>query len=391
MVYAPPNVENREFGFVEFDEQGMMRHIGFKSESELKAFLKRMAPSNAYYSCAYYQYPDAAMDAKGWMGADLIFDIDADHIPTPCGKVHDEWTCANCGFIGKGLTPEKCPVCGGEKFDVKTWPCEECLNSAKTEAVKLLDILQHDFGFSENEIHIFFSGHRGYHIHIENETVKTLDAVARKEIVDYVCGLGLDTGFQGSAGKKPGKTRLPSSPRLDDLGWRGRLAKKMYGFVLNAKQEDYVRLGLKKNVIEVILLNANAILKSWDGVGPYSAVKGVGVETWRRIVEFCVESLSAKVDTVVTTDIHRLIRLTGALHGKTGLKKVEFPISDIETFDPFLSAVAFKKGTVSVFVSDAPKFRLGDEVFGPFKNQRVELPTATAVLLICKNRAEAVE
>jgi len=391
MAYAPPNVENREFGFLKFDEQGMIRHLGFKSESELKAFLRRTVPSNAYYSCAYYQRPDAVMDGKGWIGADLIFDIDADHIPTPCGKVHDEWTCCDCGFVGKGLTSEECPVCGGQKFNVKTWPCEECLNSAKAEAVKLLDMLQHDFGFSENEIHIFFSGHRGYHIHIENETVKTFDAVARKEIVDYVCCTGLDAGFCDLNDKRPRMVRFPSTLRLDDLGWRGRLARGVYDFVLKAEENDYKRIGLDKKTIEILRRNTKLILKNWDDVGPYKATRDVGFETWRKIVESRVDILSAKVDTVVTIDIHRLIRLTGTLHGKTGLRKIEFPISTIETFDPFLSAVAFKKGTVSVFVSDAPEFRLGNEIFGPFKNQRVELPTAAAVLLICKNRAEVVE
>jgi DNA primase small subunit len=52
-------------------------------------------------------------------------------------------------------------------------------------------MLTNDFGFSENEIHTYFSGHRGYHIHVENEAVKSLDSMARKEIVDYVCGIGL--------------------------------------------------------------------------------------------------------------------------------------------------------------------------------------------------------
>jgi hypothetical protein len=79
------------------------------------------------------------------------------------------------------------------------------------------------------------------------------------------------------------------------------------------------------------------------------------------------------------------------LHGKTGLKKVEFPISKIEDFDPFESAVAFKKGAATVFVSDAPKFKLDGEIFGPYRNQRVELPMAAAMLLVCKGRAEVVE
>ena len=52
-------------------------------------------------------------------------------------------------------------------------------------------MLDDDFGFSLNELHVFFSGHRGYHVHVEDEAVRSLDAMARKEIVDYVTGLGI--------------------------------------------------------------------------------------------------------------------------------------------------------------------------------------------------------
>jgi hypothetical protein len=41
-----------------------------------------------------------------------------------------------------------------------------------------------------------------------------------------------------------------------------------------------------------------------------------------------------------------------------------------------------------VFVSDVPEFRLGENMFGPYKRKTVELPTAAAILLICKGRAE---
>jgi DNA primase small subunit len=351
-----------------------------------------MIPSDVYYSIAYYDQPDAAdMNAKGWVGADLVFDIDADHLQTPCNKVHDEWSCVKCGFVGRGAAPEKCPVCGGEKFDESTWACEVCLASAKAETIKLLDMLMQDFGFLKDEIRVSFSGHRGYHVHVETEAVKTLDTVARKEIVDYVCGLGLDTGFPSSNEKIQGKTSLPNSPRLNDSGWRGRLARGVYDFILDAQEEDFKNIGLEKKTIGTLMKNRNAILRSWDDVGPYRAVKNVGPETWRRIVTSRTDSLTAHVDTVVTTDTHRLIRLAGTLHGKTGLKKVEFPISEIEGFDPFKSAVAFKKGTVTVFVSNAPQFRLGDEAFGPYDKCRVELPTAAAILLIRRGRAEVVK
>jgi DNA primase small subunit len=179
-------------------------------------------------------------------------------------------------------------------------------------------------------------------------------------------------------------------PKINDFSWRGRIAKGVYDFISNAKEEDFKSVGLKKNIAEALSRNRDMILKSLEGAGPSGAIKGVGFENWRKIVEFCLKNQSAKIDTVVTTDTHRLIRLANTLHSKTGLKKVEFPMSAIDAFDPFESAVAFKIGTVSVFVSDAPEFRLGDETFGPYKNQKVELPTAAVVLLICKGRAEVL-
>jgi DNA primase small subunit len=94
---------------------------------------------------------------------------------------------------------------------------------------------------------------------------------------------------------------------------------------------------------------------------------------------------------VVTTDVHRLIRANGTLHGKTGLLKVEFPVNELDSFDPFMGAVAFKKGTVQVVVSDAPQFTLRGKTFGPYKNQKAEVSTAAAVLLILKGRAKLAE
>ena len=133
------------------------------------------------------------------------------------------------------------------------------------------------------------------------------------------------------------------------------------------------------------------MLKSWKGKGPWGVIKDVGVESWRKMAQRGAEKQSAKIDTVVTTDVHRLIRLGNTLHGKTGLRKVKVPITGIEHFDPFKSAVAFKIGTVPVMVSDAPQFRLGDETYGPYQGETVELPTAVALLLLCKERAKMVE
>jgi DNA primase small subunit len=378
------SIERREFGFATF-EGWMLRHKSFDAKKELLSFLGDCVPRDAYFSCAYYEDPLAEMERKGWLGADLIFDIDADHIPTSCDKVHDQWTCGNCGFSGKGIVPANCPICGGEKFDESTWPCEVCLASAKYETVKLLDILMKDFGFSDKELRVFFSGHRGYHVHVEHEAVMNLDSIARKEIVDYVSGLGLDNPFFGPAEKG---SKMPS---VTDPGWRGRIARGMNEFVAEAEAEDYRDIGLKGNVPETLVKSRTAILKNLNESRSWEAIKGVGPETWKRIIEHCVTSQSANIDTVVTTDTHRLIRLGSTLHGKTGLKKTEFPVSTIEGFDPFKSAIAFKKGTATILISDAPEFRLDDQTFGPYKNQKIELPMAAAVLLVCRKRAEVTE
>ena len=386
VVPSPPSLGQRELGFLLFKERVMVRHRMFARINDLQAFLGDAIPSDVYRSCAYYEDPEAEMDKKGWLGADLVFDIDADHIPTPCNKIHDQWTCNKCGFSGKGITPEACPICEGQKFNTKTWACDQCLEAAKTETVKLIDMLSVDFGFSDEEMHAFFSGHRGYHVHVENEAVKTLDTMARKEIVDYVTGLGLAV-FSAEAKGRSRRRRRSRSFSLHDFGWNKRLKLGLRNFISKATKEDLANAGIKRNY-SVILENKELILKRCVDEGRWSSVKGVSVGTWRKLVEYVKDLESSKIDTVVTTDTHRLIRMNGTLHGKTGLKKIEFPLKRLEDFDPFDEAVAFKEGEVKVNISDVPKFRLGGNVFGPYRNQTVEVPTAVAVLLICKRRAE---
>jgi DNA primase small subunit len=388
VIPSPSLLDQRELGFLLFKERIMLRHQCFESVSDLKSFLIKDVPSDVYHSCAYYENPEADMDKKGWLGADLVFDIDADHIPTSCNKVHDEWACSKCGFSGKGITPEMCPICAGQKFDTKIWACELCLESAKEETAKLIDMLEKDFGFAPQETRVFFSGHRGYHVHIENEAVKTLDFMARKEIVDYVSGLGLSI-LDEQARDRSRKRRGSRVFSLHDFGWNKRLKLGLQKFLMNATKEDLKNAGIKGYA--AILENREAILKRCLEEGRWDSVKGIGVGTWKKLAEYVKDLESAKIDTVVTTDTHRLIRMNGTLHGKTGLKKVEFPAKNLKDFDPFKEAVAFKEGAVKVFVSNAPEFRVGDSVLGPYKNQTVELPTAAAVLLICKGRAEVAK
>ena len=80
-IPSPGSVDQREFAYLMFKERFMVRHKRFDKINNLKAVLSEIAPSDVYHSCAYYENPDFDMDKKGWLGSDLVFDIDADHIP----------------------------------------------------------------------------------------------------------------------------------------------------------------------------------------------------------------------------------------------------------------------------------------------------------------------
>jgi DNA primase small subunit len=390
LILPPTSIEKREFGFLLFEKRMMLRHRGFREVNGLRSSVTTIVPSDVYYSSAYYESPEEEMKAKGWLGADLIFDIDADHIQTPCATIHDLWVCNSCGASGKGGHPQKCPACGGVKFKEKTWPCEVCLEAAKAEARKLIDVLTEDFGFSTEMLTVAFSGHRGYHVHVESEEIHGLDSIARKEIVDYVMGIGLEAEFHG-LGKSASPERMFSGPDLNSQGWRGRVARGTYDLLLTASAEELEKAGLRKGIAKALVVKREALLESWKEKGPWGGFKGLGLETWKKIAQYGVEKQSVKIDTVVTPDINRLIRLSNTLHGKTGLKKIEFSITDLEDFDPLRSAVAFKEGEVTVDISEAPQFRVEDRIYGPFERQRVELPTAAALMLLCKGMAKVVQ
>ena len=105
LVEIPSEMASREFGYIPFGG-GMIRHLSFKNGGELFAELVKQAPSSVFCSNAVYERPTLQMDEKGWKGAELIFDIDADSIPTSCKARHAWWFCNNCHKGGMGTKPD---------------------------------------------------------------------------------------------------------------------------------------------------------------------------------------------------------------------------------------------------------------------------------------------
>ncbi len=379
-VKPPPEMEKREYGFLLFEGGVMVRHKAFKTANDLCAFIRTTVPAHAYNSTAYYLEPEEEMDRKKWQGADLTFDVDADHIATPCKYVHDLWTCKNCNTQGKGPVPERCPECQGERIDEEVWLCEVCLERAKEEVVRLLDFLMEDFGFGRHDVTVCFSGHRGYHVHLRADEAKNLDSDERKEIVDYVQGLGFDPDLHPHLVDR----RAAPEVLIGASGWPGRVARGLYEILTETSEDELASWDINRRVAKTIARSREEFASMWIGEKVGKLPEGVGPATWKILIRKAVERESAKVDTVVTTDIHRLIRIPETLNGKTGFRAAE--ISSIESFDPFSDAIGFK-GEETVHVKEAPQFRIGNQTFGPYTDKVVTLPSAAAVLLVSKGKA----
>ena len=247
-IQPPIDYPHREYAFLTFHGRTMYRHIQLPTPYDLQSYLRQNAPAHSYHSSSYYDDPTADMAQKGWQGADLVFDIDADHFDLKCQKTHDRWWCRNCEESGTGHPPELCK-CGKAQFRTETWLCENCLQAAKHETQKLLDILIQDFGIPTENIITNFSGNRGYHVHAMGTKTKHLSQYARREIVDYIMAIGLEPQFHGFSSRNRG-----ARPALADRGWRGRTTRALYDFIqdITPQQLKEYKIGRKtaKNIVE---------------------------------------------------------------------------------------------------------------------------------------------
>ena len=88
----------------------------------------------------------------------------------------------------------------------------------------------------------------------------------------------------------------------------------------------------------------------------------------------------------IALNLSALPETLGKIHRRVK-KNQDIPIEELDDYDPLISAIAITGGTETVFVRRVPRFRIGDETYGPFNEERVELPISIAVFLLCKNAA----
>ena len=333
----------------------MIRHLSFKGAGELIAELVRQAPSSAYCSNAIYADPSLPMDEKGWKGAELIFDIDADDIPTGCKQKHDWWYCQTCHQGGNGNRPNRCRFCHNNNSTVQVhWVCVECLDATKEHAYRLFDFLKADFGVPQSRISTHFSGSRGYHVHVTDDRFLTCDSQARAEIANYVRGRGLMLNNRTRQHQQRNTTpEGNSNTNSNGFGWAPRVEL----YAAGTKEVIITKRGSQKQAGQI---------------------------------EQIIQMNAALIDESVTTDIHRVFRMSGTLHGSSGMLKMK--INSLEGFNPLSDPVVLGDERVKICIDYCPEFSLKDMRFGPYRSHTVEqLPIFAAVFLLAKGLARVSE
>lgn len=350
-----PYIERREFGFGGWEKKIEFRHMAFRSGEELKLRLAKDRPLYVSASSAYYEFPSARpMARKNWLGADLVFDLDA--------KPHE---CA-------------------------PFTCEKCIHHVRDNAIRLIeDFLIADFGLSRKEIMVSFSGSRGFHIRVFKKELESLGREERREILDYIEGVGIE--FEGMFAKEPvlGRKNMHRiiGPTPSTWGYGGYFARRVVEIASSQDGAAKISSKLKKKeVAQKFIEGINA--GRWSDVQIPNAM-----EVFKKLFEELKLSVSNRVeaDANVTIDVTKILRMPDTIHGGSGLlaKTISAGI-DLGSFEPMHSALAFSMDKVESIkaICNIPQISFGNQTFDAIQKDKViALPQAYAIYLVCKKAA----
>ena len=384
-IDPPGRLARREFAAFPFATETLMRrHATLRTPEEFRRFLQREAPRHVYYSSAYYRRPaEPTMPAKEWLGADLIFDLDADHLR------------------------------GAGSLD---YPAQLAL--VKTRLTSLVDdFLFGDFGVDPRETAFVFSGGRGYHVHVRDERFLRLSSPERRELVDYVLGTGVDP-MRAIEGRREdvrsgrtaqvlddeggGAVTAPRTRRLappDAPGWKGRTTRAVLEVLrrweaagVDAAAKEMASYGIapaKARRWARLLVADGGAAKIRSSLTLDVFKKDLPGEFLEAVVPRAAIEVQGETDAPVTTDIHRLIRLPGSLHGGTGFRVVPLSRDALDAVDPFRDAGVDAPSdgrTALTYTADVRYPFSGGPIDGR-AGANDELPTPQALFLVLRGEA----
>ncbi|MCL2509897.1 MAG: DNA primase catalytic subunit PriS, partial [Methanomassiliicoccaceae archaeon] len=280
----------------------------------------------------------------------------------------------------------------------------------KSEMINLADsFLLSDLGFNEKNVHLVFSGGRGYHAHIPSEEVITLGTHERRELVDYITcsGLNIDWVFpfqrvvtsqqRTAAGNRSNIAKDRLIPPPEAGGWRRRMRGGLMDLVNDVCDLD--PKVLRKAYPTIAGTALSTLTKMQDDVrssrkvlfekNTMATLNRNTQETLVKIMENDVApSLSAEIDKPVTPDIKRIIRLPGSVHGKTGLRVTPITRQQLTDFDPLEDAVpsSYSDESVKITLKKPYEFKMLGQHFS--LSGETEVPEFAAVFLVGRKAAD---
>ena len=332
------SISQREFG-VGIDKKINYRHKAFSTQREFNNFLANEPPRFVSHSVGRFEFPWCQpMEKKSLLSADLVFDIDS--------------------------KPEE-----GHN-DIF---CTKCIERAKIEVVKLIEnFLLSEFGLSQKDLLVVFSGSKGFHVHVRSPAVQQLSSTSRRLLVDCITGKELNLDSLVRRTSVGGKAYTLNGPAANSLGWKKQLLETSLAFL---EKPDFPKKKLlylqenKQNITDQLNLG------NWDFFHDSR-------EALEQILSLAIAKRGVDVDSPVTFDVHRLIRVPGTLHGDTGFVAKPLSITEIDKFDATIHAAAFK-GTAQVELTVPASLYFAGQEYS-LNTGKSEVPTSLAVLLTCK-------
>lgn len=331
--HIPSNPTQREWGYVPFRnvESGrppLYRHISLTNhDNDLNKFLQQTRPKDIYFSKSTYQHPgENNMQDKRITSTYPVFDLDSD-----------------------------------SNGDYKN-----ALSSCKSELEKLLWFLEKMFDVDiETHTQMYFSGGKGYHVHLKDPRFLHDGNEKWSDIVDYTTAQNVTL----ESISKPAKNIQSNSIDME-IGDRMQfISPTGWGEITIAAMQTYLSkvytqtTDSSDKITVKTLTNGsdtysdkiqNAVIKL-DGIGAKRAnaiaqnvellyrggyIKSSGTEmVYESLLESVLESFAPTFDEPVAIDKSRIIRLPLSLHGGTGFRVTPVTRKQLDSFNPFKHAV----------------------------------------------------
>lgn len=293
-LILPDKLPRREIAF-SFDE-GFDRYQYFESEGELREAIisKSNPPHGVYASTAKYLDPH---DCKDLIEVNLIFDLDK----------------------------------STENFEDRF----EHLDYVRNLTKRLIDHFLFDLGIQKEEIKIEFSGNKGFHLRIEGNKYTDLGVIERRQILDYVQAKNLS------------KPLIYRDEKLNYHGW-GRIGVYFIEELLKDTSVENMRKYFSKNQAKKV----STALQDPETIEELKAGR-LGVLKSVNLTGACMKfhkNLTDIIDRKPTVDKRRILRVTGSLHGKSGLVSTELEYEDLEMTEMIIDKIIERAGTDLVTV-----------------------------------------